>query len=111
MRRKLFGAVVAMALFVGAQALLLGAQGQGSQEQGQVYALHVDGLACPFCAYGIEKELTGLQAVEKVEIDMERGVVVVTLAPGASIAEGLFRKAVDNAGFTLREVEERSPRQ
>lgn len=110
MRRYFIGAVVAIALVVGAMPLFLGAlpagaQGQSPQEQGQVYALHVDGLACPFCAYGIEKELTGLHAVEKVEIDMNRGVVLVTLAPGARVAEALFRKAVANAGFTLREVE------
>lgn len=96
MKKMFFGAVVAIALFGGAMS---------AAAQEQVYALYVDGLACPFCAYGIEKELTGLQAVEKVEIDMNRGVVVVTLAPGASIAEALFRKAVDNAGFTLRKVE------
>ena len=27
------------------------------------YNLSVDGLACPFCAYGIEKELAGLDGV------------------------------------------------
>lgn len=99
----ILGAAVTMALLAGAMSAT--AQGQSPQKPGEVYSLYVDGLACPFCAYGIEKELSGLNAVERVEIDMARGVVVVTLAPGASVAEALFRKAVDNAGFTLRKVE------
>lgn len=102
MRQVILGVVVVIALIAGA----LPAGGQQ-----QVYALHVDGLACPFCAYGIEKELSGLEAVEKLEIDINRGVVLVTLAEGASVTEALFIKAVDNAGFTLREVEETTRQQ
>ncbi len=36
-----------------------------------VYKLYVDGLACPFCAYGVEKKVGGLTGVETVEIDIE----------------------------------------
>ena len=101
MRQCFFGAVVAIALIAGAMP---------AEAQPKVYALYVDGLACPFCAYGIEKELAGLAAVNRVEIDINRGVVLVTLEEGASITEALFRKAVHNAGFTLRKVEGPEPK-
>ncbi len=67
-----------------------------------VYKLYVDGLACPFCAYGVEKKVGGLDGVEKVEIDIDGGIVAVTLADGATLDEAAAKQAVDEAGFTLR---------
>ena len=70
-----------------------------------VYKLYVDGLACPFCAYGVEKKVGGLDGVEKVEIEIEDGLVAVTLADGATLDEATAKRAVDEAGFTLRKFE------
>lgn len=70
-----------------------------------VYKLYVDGLACPFCAYGVEKKVGGLDGVEKVEIEIEDGLVAVTLADGATLDEATAAKAVDEAGFSLRKFE------
>ncbi len=70
-----------------------------------VYKLYVDGLACPFCAYGIEKKVGGLDGVEKVEIEIEEGVVTVTLADWATLDEATAKQAIDQAGFSLRKFE------
>ena len=70
-----------------------------------VYKLYVDGLACPFCAYGVEKKVGGLSGVETVEIDIDGGLVAVTLADGATLEESAAKRAVDEAGFTLRKFE------
>ena len=70
-----------------------------------VYKLYVDGLACPFCAYGVEKKVGGLNGVEKVEIEIEDGLVAVTLADGATLDEATAKQAIDEAGFTLRKFE------
>lgn len=70
-----------------------------------VYKLYVDGLACPFCAYGVEKKVGGLDGVEKIDIDIDGGVVLVTLADGATLDEAAAKQAVDEAGFTLRKFE------
>ncbi len=70
-----------------------------------VYKLYVDGLACPFCAYGVEKKVGGLDGVEKVDIDIDEGLVAVTLADGAALDEATASRAVDEAGFTLRKFE------
>lgn len=71
----------------------------------RTYSLYVDGLACPFCSYGVEKKIGGLKGVEKVEIDIENGRVVVTLADGATLDEATAKQAIDEAGFTLRKFE------
>ncbi len=70
-----------------------------------VYKLYVDGLACPFCAYGVEKKVGGLDGVEKVEIEIDEGLVAVTLVDGATLDEATASRAVDEAGFTLRKFE------
>lgn len=73
-----------------------------ADDGGSVYTLRVDGLACPFCAYGIEKELQAVPGVEQVETNIKDGVVVVTMQKSADLDESTAREAVGNAGFTLR---------
>ena len=73
---------------------------------GNQYALAVDGLACPFCAYGVEKQLTAIEGVESVETDVKSGQVVVTLIEGMTLSEDTARQAVEDAGFTLRALKQ-----
>ena len=68
----------------------------------QVYQLTVDGLACPFCAYGIEKQLSALEGVESIEVEIDEGLVVVTMTEGATLDRADMDQAVMDAGFTLR---------
>ncbi len=77
----------------------------GALGQSRVYKLFVDGLACPFCSYGVEKKITGLNGVDKIDIDLDAGFVAVTMAGGATLDEEAARRAVDQAGFTLRRFE------
>lgn len=75
----------------------------------QAYKLHVDGLACPFCAYGIEKKLNAIKGVQGVGVDIASGTVNVTMAEGASLDEATAKQAVKDAGFTLRKFEPAQP--
>lgn len=70
-----------------------------------IYQLRVDGLACPFCAYGVEKKLGALEGVQSVETNLKDGVVIVTMQDGAALDEATARKAVKEAGFSLRKLE------
>jgi mercuric ion binding protein len=72
---------------------------------GEAYRLYVDGLACPFCAYGVEKILSRVDGVERVDIDIDQGFVTVILAAGATLGEATAAKAIDDAGFSLRRFE------
>ena len=72
----------------------------------QIYELTVDGLACPFCAYGIEKQLTALEGVESIEVEIDEGLVVVTMGEGATLDRADMDQAVMDAGFTLRKVKQ-----
>jgi copper chaperone CopZ len=56
-----------------------------------IYQLKIDGLACPFCAYGIEKSLSRLQGVEQVETDIQTGIVNFVMKDGAALSEKLAK--------------------
>lgn len=70
------------------------------------YVLGVDGLACPFCAYGIEKRLNRIDGVTDVQVDVGESVVRVTLQEGKILSEDQADRAVEEAGFTLRSYSE-----
>ncbi len=72
------------------------------------YAIGVDGLSCPFCAYGIEKQLGRIAGVETVSTEIESGTVVVTMKDGTTLEKSVAKKAVEDAGFTLRSFERKA---
>lgn len=76
---------------------------------GTQYNLRIDGLACPFCAYGIEKKLVKSEGVESVTFDLEKGLVKVKTKEGVTLSEETIRKLVNDAGFTLRAMSEEKP--
>ena len=76
---------------------------------GEVYRLTVDGLACPFCAYGVEKKLGAVEGVEELDIDINGGVIWVTMAGETVLDEAAAKQAVEDAGFTLRHFEPAPP--
>ncbi len=66
------------------------------------YEVGVDGLACPFCAYGIEKKLSSIEDVQEIVVDITKGLVIVKMAEGSELSEQLARKKVEDAGFSVR---------
>lgn len=77
----------------------------GGWAKGLVYEVGVDGLSCPFCAYGIEKPLSRLDGVESVETDIKQGLVVVRVQDGKTLDKPQVEQAVKKAGFSLRSLE------
>ncbi len=96
---------VRLAALAAAALLVWAARGEAAAE---AYDLRVDGLACPFCAYGIEKQLRRIDGVESVSTEIASGTVTVTMEEGATLEEGVARRAVEDAGFTLRSFEQTS---
>ena len=75
---------------------------------GTQYQMRVDGLACPYCAYGIEKKLNKIDGVEKINIDLNKGLVTVNVADGVKLTEAQMTKLFKDAGFTYRSMTETS---
>ena len=50
------------------------------------YLVQVDGMNCPFCVYGIEKQLEKLDGVKKVETELALGQISVEVADGKTLS-------------------------
>ena len=71
---------------------------------GTEYVVRVDGLACPYCAYGVEKKLKAIDGVEKVQVDLDKGLVTVDVKDGTELTEPQMRQLFQDAGFTFRSM-------
>jgi copper chaperone CopZ len=74
--------------------------------KGPVYTIGVDGLACPFCAYGIEKQLQKLDGVAQLDTDIGKGQIVIQMEEGRTLDKGEVVQAVKKTGFSLRSFEQ-----
>jgi len=71
---------------------------------GTEYRMRVDGLACPYCAYGIEKKLKAIEGVGKIDVDLNAGLVVVDVTEGTRLTEPQMKTLFQDAGFTYRSM-------
>ena len=85
-----------------ALAILIG--GAGAARADELYALRIDGMACPFCAYGVEKHLRKLEGVETASVQLGAGTVALTIAPEKHLTFWQIKEAVEKAGFKASEI-------
>lgn len=64
----------------------------------------VDGLSCPFCAFGLEKYLKKIEGTKKVTIYVDEGKAILRLKEDAPLDTHSVSKAVKKGGFTPREI-------
>lgn len=60
----------------------------------------VEGMSCPFCAFGVEKRLKKVQGVGSIEVNMGVGSASMTASEGESIDFSSIPEAIRKAGFT-----------
>jgi copper chaperone CopZ len=64
----------------------------------------VNGLVCAFCAQGIEKRLKKFTATAEVVVNFEHRLVAVGLKDGQDIPDSDLRKALTDAGYTVKSI-------
>jgi mercuric ion binding protein len=64
----------------------------------------VSGLVCAFCAQGIEKKLRKFPATAEVVVNLEHRLVAVALKDGQDISDADLRKALTDAGYTVKSI-------
>ncbi len=95
---------ILMVSIIFAPGVPLLAQESSPPDSSRQIIVRVDGASCPFCAFGLEKRVGQIEGVKDVRLEMKEGKVIVTLEEGASVSEEALRQAVDEAGFTPREI-------
>ena len=96
MRFKYVAVVLVALLFVSATSALASV--------GEV-RLYVEGLACPFCTFGIEKSLKKVPGVVSLETTIRTGLVRIQLEPEAQLDPAALNEAVKKSGFTPSRIE------
>jgi mercuric ion binding protein len=71
---------------------------------GDSLRLKVDGMVCSLCAYGVERRLKKIEHVEGVRVELDSGLVVLTLRTGTVVCDSVLTAEVRRAGFALRGV-------
>ena len=69
--------------------------------------VRVDGLSCPFCAYGLEKKIMKIEGVESMKIDLKGGKVEIRFIDEDYVRTEEIEEAVRDAGFTPKSIEVR----
>lgn len=73
-------------------------------KEGNQIVAKVEGLACPFCVYGLEKQLKKIPGVADVHVQLGGGKAVISTKPGAEVTDAQIRAAVSRAGFKVSEI-------
>lgn len=66
--------------------------------------VEVNGMACPFCAFGVEKRMQHVPGVESVVVDIQAGTARATAGPDGFIKYQDVPRAVKEAGFTAGDM-------
>lgn len=74
---------------------------QSALAETRVYSIRVDGLACPYCAYGIEKKLNEIKGVKFMDMDLDKGIVTVETTD-VKLEDAQLEKLFQDSGFTYR---------
>lgn len=96
------------ALVLALVALSVAASPQAQATATKQAVVTVQGMQCPFCAYGIKKHLTKLPGARKVEVELAKNQATVTFARDAAVGDEQIERAVRKAGFTAGKIEWRS---
>ena len=64
------------------------------------FTVQVEGLGCPFCAYGLEKKFKELKGIKKVRIEMETGIMNFDYPADKQLSMEQVEKQVEKAGYT-----------
>jgi periplasmic mercuric ion binding protein len=73
--------------------------------QAATIEMNVNGLVCAFCAQGIEKQLRKFPATADVIVSLEQKLVAVALRDGQDIPDTELRRALTNAGYTVKAIQ------
>lgn len=87
---------IIMTLVIG-MITMINSTAQNTMDQFQV---QVDGLGCPFCAYGLEKKFNELKGIKKVKIDIETGDFSFAYPAEKALSMETVLSQVEKAGYT-----------
>ncbi len=81
------------------------AQADAQSKKGRdTYEVQVDGLGCPFCAYGLEKKFKEFKGIKDIAIDIETGDFSFSYPADKPLSLEQVLTQVEKAGYTPNEA-------
>jgi len=77
---------------------------QQSSSSQKGFEMRVDGLACPYCAYGIEKKFKKIKGVTAIDVDLKKGIVIVCALNSVKFNDKQLTQLFEDSGFTYRSM-------
>ena len=71
---------------------------------GATVRLKVNGMVCPFCAYGLEKRLQEITSIDAVLIRISDGLVQIRTKEDQELTDEVLADVVKKSGFSLIEI-------
>jgi len=81
-------------------AILMAVPVLQAQKNYDQFEVQVDGLGCPFCAYGLEKKFKEFKGIKKVKIDIETGDFSFAYPSEKALTIQEVKQQVKKAGYT-----------
>ena len=75
-----------------------------AQKSYDQFQIQVDGLGCPFCAYGLEKKFKEFKGIKKITIDIETGNFKFQYPSDTTLSMSSVVDQVKEAGYTPKDA-------
>ena len=63
--------------------------------------ISVKGLVCDFCARTIEKSFQRTGKIDKIDVDLDKGQVLIETTPGKEMTDQEIGQLIKDAGYNL----------
>jgi copper chaperone CopZ len=98
--------IFSLALLVLTFCFSVSVNAQTQHKQELIYVkIEIKGMACPYCAFGMEKEFKKVSGVENVEIVLKAGLAYITTPIEQKPTKKSIEKIITDAGFTVGKIE------
>lgn len=77
---------------------------QITQEERIYIKIEIKGLACPYCAFGMEKAFRKISGIKNVDIELKEGLAYIDTPVEQKPTKKELRKIIIDAGFTPGEI-------
>jgi copper chaperone CopZ len=67
--------------------------------------IKVNGLVCDFCAQSIKKTFGKQEAVNDVQVNLDDGLINVSLKDGQDMDDATITKLITDSGYTVTSIE------
>lgn len=98
--------LVSLAILILTFCFSQSASAQTENAQERIYVkIEIKGMACPYCAFGMEKELKKVAGVENVKIELKAGLAYISTPIKQRPDKKSIERIITDAGFTVGKIE------